>query len=176
MKKTLMARFLVLIPLLGATPPMAQEPSTAASDPVVRELAGIQQALDDLVGLLESMRRNQDVDLILRRIELHERRLAPLERSLRGNEQDQIDTRQNITETEMWKSSTEDQIDELEREGIDHAPDDFRQQVVVAELEIERLQLRLQTLQQRQIELENSLGDGRDEIEVLDDLLRELLE
>ena len=174
--RTHLTELAVLLAVVASAPVAAQDHSDAVEKQVVRELAGIQRSLADLVDLLETMRRNQDVDLVLRRIELHERRLAPLERSVRGNEQDQIDTRQQVSEAVMWKERTEDRILELEREGIEETPEDFRQQVEVAEGEIERLQLRLDGLLQRQIELENTVADGRDEFEILDDLLRELLE
>ena len=46
MKKTLITTFLILAPALCAAPSNGQDRSPGASEPVVRELAGIQRALE----------------------------------------------------------------------------------------------------------------------------------
>lgn len=165
--------------LLGACvwiAPVSGQQVPDEPEKAVRELAGIQRSLDDLVGLLATMRKNQDANLVLRRIELHERRLAPLARRLESNKQEQVNTKTNISEARDWVIRVEDEIDAVEREGLEEVPADIRQQIVIGEAEIERLTRRLDALQERQIELEDRLADGRDEVEILDELLQELLQ
>jgi chromosome segregation ATPase len=166
----------ILAAIVWAIPAAGQDAPPPSSGEVARELAGIQRSLGELVDLLATMRTNQEAELLLRRIELHERRLAPLERQLESNKDDQVNTRSSITDATEWRDRTEDEIRNLDREGVDDDTDGLRQQVVIANAEIERLNRRLESLKERQIDLEDRLADGRDEVDILDDLLRELLD
>ena len=175
MNKTLIALVPVALILMSWTSPaFGQDAPAAAPEQVVRELAGIQASLDDLVTLLSTMRRNQDADLILRRIEMHERRLAPIEQRLDSNKREQLEAEEGIGNVREWMQQTEEAIREIEREG-DEVPIEARREATMGESELQRLTLRLETLRLQQIELENSLLDGHDEVEILDDLLEELL-
>lgn len=177
MKKILVAFIPVaLIAAIWVLPASGQDRPADTPEQVVRELAGIQESLDDLVALLSTMRRNQDADLILRRIEMHERRLAPLEGRLDGNRREQLDAKTSMSNLEAWKSQTEEQILEIERAGRGEVPLPMRQEVHMAEQQMDREQERFETLQQQQIELENALADRRDDVEILEDLLRDLVE
>ena len=177
MKKTLIALISVaLIVAIWVSPARGQETPADTPERVVRELAGIQGSLDDLVVLLQAMRRNQDADLILRRIEMHERRLAPLEGWLDRNGREQLDAKTSIGNLEEWKSQTEERIHEIEREGREEVPIEMHQEVRMAEQQLSREQERFEGLQQKQIDLENALAERREEVEILEDLLRELLE
>ncbi len=177
MKKILIAFIPVaLIVAIWASTATGQDAPADTPEQVVRELAGIQESLDDLVVLLSTMRRNQDADLILRRIEMHERRLAPLEGRLDRNGREQLDAKATMSNIEEWKSQTEEQILEIERGGRDEVPLPMHQEVRMAEQQMNRELERLETLRQQQIELENALADRRDDVEILDDLLRDLVE
>ena len=177
MKKILIAFIpIALIAAIWVSPATGQEAPADTPEQVVRELAGIQESLDDLVVLLSTMRRNQDADLILRRIEMHERRLAPLEGRLDRNGREQQQAKTSMANIEEWKSQTEEQIFEIERAGRDEVPLPMRQEVHMAEQQMDRELERLDTLQQRQIELENALADRRDDVEILEDLLRDLVD
>jgi len=176
MKKATIAVLVLLAAASYAAPTTGQDAPEAPPGEVVRELAGIQRSLGDLVDLLATMRVHQEAELVLRRIELHERRLAPLARQLESIKDDRINTRTNITDATEWRDRSEDQLHDQEREGIDDDPEGLRQQVIIANAEIERLNRRLESLQERQIDLEDRLADGRDEVDVLDELLRELLD
>jgi len=177
MKKTLIALIPVaLIAAICVSPATGQDTQVDTPEQVVRELAGIQGSLDELVDLLSKMRRIQDADLILRRIEMHERRLAPLEGRLDRNGREQLDAKTSIGNIEEWKLQTEEGIHEIEREGREEVPLQMHQEVRMAEQQMSQEQARLETLQQKQIELENALADRRDEVEILEDLLGELVE
>jgi len=176
-KKTLIALIPVaLIAAIWFSPATGQGVPGDTPEQVVRELAGIQQSLDDLVVLLSTMRRNQDADLILRRIEMHERRLAPLEGRLERNGREQLDAQASMGNSEEWKSQTEERIHEIEREGREEVPLQIHQELRMAEQQMILEQERFDRLQQQQIELEDALADRRDEVEILEDLLHELVE
>jgi chromosome segregation ATPase len=176
-KKTVIALIPVaLIAAVWVSPVTGQDAPGDTPEPVVRQLAGIQESLGDLVAVLSTMRRNQDAELILRRIEMHERRLAPLEGRLERNRREQLDAKTSIGNIEEWKSQTEERIHEIEREGREEVPLQLHQEVRMAEQQMSQEQERFERLQQQQIELENTLADRRDEVEILEDLLRELIE
>jgi len=176
-KKTVIAFIPVaLIAAIWVSPATGQDAPGDTPEQVVRELAGIQKSLGDLVTLLTMMRRNQDADLILRRIEMHERRLAPLEGRLERNRREQLDAKTSIGNIEEWKSQTEERIHEIEREGREEVPLQMRQEVRMAEQQMSQEEERFERLQQQQIELENTLEDRRDDVEILEDLLLELVE
>ena len=164
-----------LILAIWIIPAYGQDARPATPEEVVHEIAGIRASLDELVTLLSTMRRNQDADLILRRIEMHERRMAPVEQKLDSNKREQLETEEGIGNVQEWKQQSEERIREIEREGREEISLDLRREAALGESELERLTLRLETLRRQQIELENSLLDGRDDVEILDDLLEELL-
>ena len=100
--------------LFVALPCAGQAPTEYESARVAKDVQGIHQALDRLVGLLESVQRQQSLELLLKRIEMHERRQAPLERRLRSAENDvdnlQDETKQldlmwaHIVQVRCWKA------------------------------------------------------------------------
>ncbi len=165
-----------LIAAVWVSPATGQDAPGTAPEQVARELAGIRDSLDELVALLVTMRRNQDADLILRRIEMHERRLAPLDGRLDRNSREQQDAKSSIGNIKQWMSQTEEQIDKMEREGREEVPLQLYQELRMAEQQLTQEEARLEGLQQRQIELENTLADRRDDVEILEDLLRDLVE
>ncbi len=177
MKKTLIALVpLALIAVIWVSPATGQHAPDTAAERVALELGDIRDSLDDLVRLLATMKRNQDADLMLRRIEMHERRLAPLEGRLDRNGREQQDVQTSIRNVEEWKSQTEERIHQIEREGREEIPLELLQEVRMAEQQIALEQDRLDRLRQQQIDLENTLADRRDDVEILEDLLRELVE
>ena len=113
---------------------------------------------------------------MLRRIEMHERRLAPLEGRLDRNGREQQDVQTSIRNVEEWKSQTEERIHQIEREGREEIPLELLQEVRMAEQQIALEQDRLDRLRQQQNDLENTLADRRDDVEILEDLLRDLVE
>lgn len=177
MKKILIALAPVaLIVVLWFSPVTGQDDAGTASQEVVRELAGIEDSLQKLVDLLVTMQRKQDAELILRRIEMQERRLAPLDGRLDRNSREQQDVKSSIGNIKQWMSQTEERIDEIEREGREEVPLQLYQELRMSEQQLVQEQERLERLRQRQIELENTLADRRDDVEILEDLLRDLID
>lgn len=177
MKKILTAFVLVvLIAAIWVSPVSGQDGPADTPERVVRELAGIRESLDDLVALLSTMRRNQDASLLLRRIEMHERRLAPLEGRLDRNRREQQEAKTSMNNLAERTSQMEELVLKIEREGRDEVPLPMRQEVHMVEQQMNRELERLDALQQQQIELENALADRRDDVEILADRLHDLVD
>ena len=120
------------------------------------------------------MQRNQRVDLLLKRIELRERRLAPAERRLVNAQNDVENARDELRSMQAMRAQAEEEIDnairagEADDEGARHllGEIDRREAVVVARQEEAATRVR---------RVEDDLADGREEIEILDEMLLELL-
>ena len=82
MRPTLSATILCLLTV--TTGPVAAQPASTdlVSAQLVEEMEGIRQALDRLVAFRESTDSYQQAELVMKRIELSERRLSPLEGKL----------------------------------------------------------------------------------------------
>ncbi len=166
----------LLLPILAAPPADAAPAAPAGDAAVARELTGVRLTLERLVALLETQLRQQDTLILLRRIELAERRIAPMEGRLADLKSQR---RQAALERDNFVRMMEENREEAEdalREGDLEA----EQQAKRMTEDLERV-LRMQTQRiddlDRQIqEMEIALAGSRDEIEVLDDVLRERLD
>lgn len=162
---------------LAALPVAGQSPATdAAPGQLSEDVQGIRQALDRLVVLLEITQRHQEVDLVLKRIELRERRMEPLERRLRSAENEIERIEDQLKAMERMREQHEEALDDEIREGVDVPHSETRR---ILE-DIERSQTgaaeRLESVRMRMQQYENDLAEGRRAIEILDEMLMELLE
>jgi hypothetical protein len=151
------------------------EMSEAEAPALIEDVAGIRQALDRLVDLLETVQHNQRVDLLLKRIELRERRLAPLERRLAGAQRDVEGIEAEQVHMESMREQQERELDESVREGLE-TDDGVRRMLREVELMQTAMEARLDDAQARVRRYEDELADGREEIEILDEMLLELLD
>ena len=167
--------FLVVL-VLGTPLVHAQSDGSAVETPTLTEdVAGIHQALDRLVNLLERVQRNQRVDLLLKRIELRERRLAPLEKRLAGAQSEVEGIEAEQVRMESMREQQERELDEIVREGRE-TDDGVRRMLREVELVQNAMEARLSNAQSRVRRFEDELADGREEIEILDEMLLELLD
>lgn len=163
--------------ILSALPVAAQSAATDyAPGDLSKDVQGIRQALDRLVVMLEITQRHQEIDLVLKRIELRERRMEPLERRLRSVENEIKDFEEHLKTLDRMQEQHEDILDEEIREGADaqrsetrRMLDDIKRTRVGAEERLESARMRMQ-------QHENDLAHSRREIEILDEMLMELLE
>jgi TolA-binding protein len=163
----------VLIALFLALPVTLTSADVPTSE-LDEDVAGIRQALDRLVVLLETVQHHQRVDLLLKRIELRERRLEPAERRLRSAEGDVEGLEGELVHMRAMKEQEEEKLDELIRtREIDYG--DRRQLEEIKTVEV-ALEARLDEARMRVRRYEDELADGREEIEILDEMLLELLE
>ena len=168
----------LLLWMAWAPAPRALEPSSGdeGSDALLVEIAGLNRSLDQLVVLLRAGLAHQKIDVLLKRIELKERRMAPLERRL-GNVQDEIlAIHSDLARFETMKERAEEELLDREREGNEGAMNESRYMIHELEQAIVSERAKLEELERRVPLLENELADGRDEIAILDEMLAELLE
>ena len=167
--------FLVVL-ALGMPAVHAQSEMPAVETPALTEdVAGIRQALDRLVELLETVQRNQRVDLLLKRIELRERRLAPLQKRLAAAQGDVEGSQAERVRMRAMKEQQERQIDESVRAGRE--TDDIARRMLQEIEQVEAaMEARLDDAEARVRRFEDELADGREEIEILDEILLELLD
>jgi flagellar biosynthesis chaperone FliJ len=168
----------ILAALILSALPVAGQSATTDDAPgkLAEDVKGIRQALDRLVALVEITQRGQQVDLVLKRIELRERRMEPLERRLRSAEREIEEFEEQLKMLERMQEQHEDVLHEEIRDGVDTARSDTRRMLD----DIKRSQVgaaeRLESVRMRMQQHENDLAAGRREIEILDEMLMELLE
>ena len=170
------SRVFLAVLALGMPVVHAQSEGSEAEAPaLIEDVAGIRQALDRLVILLETLQHNQRVDLLLKRIELRERRLAPLERRLAGAQGDMEGIEAEQVHMESMREQQERELDEIVREGKE-TDDGIRRMLREVELMQTAMEARLFDAQARVRRFEDELAEGREEIEILDEMLLELLD
>jgi len=158
-------------------PASAQQQVAAADDGrPSSEMAGIQRSLDRLVQLLEEHIEHQRADLLLKRIQLKERRIAPAERRLRDAETSLLGREAEIKRMQAMLEEQRRVLDDENRDGTDPSVSGTRNMIAELERVIRTEDAQLDDARMRVRRLEDELADQREEIEILDDLLLEMLE
>jgi chromosome segregation ATPase len=151
-------------------------PAGSQQENQVNDLAGINRSLERMVVLLETMIDNQDTDILLRRIELKERRLIPLESELRRAERSLLDMQSRLKMIQEELEQQEEQLSEEMRQGIDPQDSDARRAREQMERILETENSRAEEFERRVRMLQDELAEGQDEIAILDEQLQELLQ
>jgi septal ring factor EnvC (AmiA/AmiB activator) len=167
-RQWILAGLCVLL-FLAVSPPILSQDEA-------EDMAGINRSLERMVVLLETLIGNQQVDILLKRIELQERRLAPLESELRRGERAMIDVEARLKRMQEEREAMEDVIAEEVRDGIDKEDSEARRMKNQLDRVLESESSRVDEMRRRVQRLEDELADGRDEILILDEQLRELLQ
>jgi chromosome segregation ATPase len=176
MNSRLTGTLLVMV-LVSALPAIGQDGATDQTTARLSdEMRGIRQSLDRIVDLLETLQRRQDVDLLLKRIELRERRLDPLESRLRSAESEIQGTEDHLHELDKMEEQHEEILNEEIREGSDAPRSETRRILDDIQRTREAQEERLEAVRMRLQQYENDLARGRETIEILDEMLDELLE
>ncbi len=165
---------LIVLFLLCLTFPVTRTPAETPTPELGADVAGIRTALDRLVVLMETVQHQQRVDLVLKRIELRERRLAPLERRLQGAQSDVETMEGELVQMKAMREQYETQVDEMSKtrelnEGERLQVREFERVEAAIEARVDEARLRVRRY-------EDELADGREEIEILDEMLLELLD
>jgi chromosome segregation ATPase len=143
---------------------------------LVQEVAGLNRSVQQMVNMLSAHLDYQQVELLLKRIELKERRIAPIAGDLREVEHAVFDAKNQLMHMQEMLRDEEDRLKNEIRDGVDQPESETRLMIEQYERAIEADTARLDGLERRMRRLEDELADGRDEIEILDDTLQELLE
>jgi len=158
---------------------ISAQPAPAATEEalprLVEEVSGLNRSVVQLVSLMERAFEQRKVDLLMRRIQLEESRVAPLESRVRSM-QDEVDNRE--LEHKRFNDMLEAQrevVQDLLRAGSEVAESE---RSMIDELETHMKSMLRETDDRRMKlqQLENELADRREDIEDLDDMLTELFE
>lgn len=152
----------------GAVPP-----DTAAT--LQAELARINQSMAQLVALLRESMERQDLEIVLKRVELHHLALAPIHEELYSARA----TKLSLEEEQMRLQSVLDELEEQAGLGDSSVLPalDAEKQAMKRDLEVQLkfLKGRVASAEQRVADLENELRDGQREIKTLEGILDERL-
>jgi chromosome segregation ATPase len=171
-RKLILALICLLVLGAGSISARAEEDMSGLVD----GMAGIKRSLERMAVLMETLIGNQQVDILLKRIELKERRLAPLESELRRAERALIEIESRVKRMNEEREELDDVVDEEIRDGIDPAGSEARRMQEQLARVIEMEAGRVEEYRRRVMRLEDQLAEGRDEILILDEQLMELLQ
>ncbi len=161
----------VAVPLaVAAQAPQQHAPGAAVGGALQQELSGMRRSLDELVALVAATLDQQQMSVLMRRIELKQRGLQPLQTSLDRARRD----REAMQEEHRELTGMEDMF----RRNLD--PDDpdsqnMRMQLQQMTQRIENLMESMESLDLRIIELEDDLADEQNDILILVDMVDERL-
>jgi DNA repair exonuclease SbcCD ATPase subunit len=149
---------------------------TSGSTATGEDLGGIHAALVRIADALERQEVHQKVELLIKRIEVHEKRLEPVQRRLAESEKVTRQAETDYKRVERMQSDMERTLRaqaDLEQDvgpgsGMQPMLQELAKQVDAAREQFEVEQERLR-------ELERQLNEGRQAISVLDKELDELL-
>jgi hypothetical protein len=167
---TLLVMLWILLAPAGAQETGDDGPSGLSA----RGLAELNANLMRIAEALESLQVDQRVLLTVRRVELAERRIAPLESRLQRARDDVRAQQEEIAQLESVARQWEQEVEEAIREGAD--PRELSQREELARLRsmTDLAQERLTGADRRVIEAEDEIAHSRRRIEILEELLEEL--
>ena len=151
----------------------------AADDPIGALRDSIERAntsLEAIAHSLSALHIEQQAMLMIRRVELEERRMSPLNSAVRSAHQDVEQLEREIRQMERMREDFQQQVDEAVRKGADPLDLPERREVEQIENVIELDREQLVIAQARAIEAEDDLARRKKRMEILDEKLEELLE
>ena len=164
---------ILFVPIALTPPPLAAQDSLAMA---AEDLKGIRAALDRLVLLQETDRRQREMELVLKRIELRERRLGPLETRLQHAEVDLRNNEEQLKSLESMRVQHKDRLAEEIKDGTDARRSETRRMLDDIDRTMDSVTERGEDSTTRLRQLEDEIADQKEEIEILDEMLAELLE
>ena len=147
---------------------------TSQSD-AVGELAGIRVALEKLTTQVDTMRRSSDAELVLRQIQLHEQRLAPLEARLASRQREDLDTQAFIVSARERLAQAERRIAEAGREGREPSDELRKERDLIAQA-LKGDKSRAESLRAQIIILENQIAEARRKVVILEESFIDLVD
>jgi hypothetical protein len=179
MRRGLILAGLCLAVLWFGTTPIGSQQEILSREETARlvdDVAGLNRSLERMVVMLETLIDNQAIDILLKRVELKERRLIPLESELRRAERSHLDMQSRVKMIQEELEQQEDALSEEMRKGIDHQDSETRRAREQMERILATEMSRADEFQRRVRLLEDELAEGREEIAILDEQLQELLQ
>ena len=175
---TVLVRAGLIVCLCSASSPAAAQeapPATPAPGGLEEQVAQLNHSLDRIASMLEQVLDVQQADLLMKRLQLLQARLAPGERDLTRAVEDYSDREEeSVALRDRWKAM-EAQIREEEKAGDPDAARDLEMIRLDFEAQTASVQRRLDAAYLRVQELENGLAASREDIAILEELLDERL-
>jgi hypothetical protein len=164
-----------LLFVILAAPAIAQTTTESDSD-LVKEVAALRKTMEEAVALLDRALVHQRVELLLKRLDLRERRVLPLESELRAARDGLTASRNEVERFELILEETEQRISEEVRDGTDSPDSENRRLQQDLEQALAHVRRSLESDEERVRRLEDDLADRLEEIEFLEDSLQERLD
>jgi len=136
----------------------------------------LNRSLDQLIVMMQELMEGRKVDLLIKRIEIKQRALIPMASDLRSMEAEYDALKMDFKRLQEMVELQEETVDREVLQGIDQPDSESRGFLTELELELQVQRARLEELDRRMRLLQDELDDGREEIAILDDQLRELIE
>jgi CAP-Gly domain-containing linker protein 1 len=153
----------------------AAEPVALGGDELLRELASIRASLDKLSVQIEALTRQQELDVLVRRIAVKQDRLIPIEAELREARTDGKRLTSELEKLDLLEIQWKDELIKHGTIDRDESTQQTERQLAMLRERRETLEAQLATNQQRVLELEKRFDDTRREIEAVEDLVDERL-
>ncbi len=155
--------------VLLVTPATPQQQGMAAglSAGLMNEVSGVNQSLKDLVVLLQQHLGDNETELIMKRIELKASQLAPLEDDLRQ-------ARSSLSSMETETAQMKMILEQVERRMEDHQAGGTQEDHRMFEeltLQMKVIEDRRWSLEQKALDYEQDLKEGRERIEAWEELV-----
>jgi chromosome segregation ATPase len=171
-----LALVVILLTLGGGA--LAAEPSPAASaaalELLAREVAGMRASLERIAHRLDELSAGQEIDLLLRRIALRERRLETPTAELRRLRGQLASAQEERMQLALYLESLAEEVTRGQLGGEDVA--ELQDEGEQVEALLEGRLAEIDSIEVRIIPLENEIAEAREEIEILEEILDERLE
>ena len=158
-----------LLLAVSFAPSLAQTPVATATGPAP-ELTELNRSLQEIAAVLRELLDAQQIDHLMKRVQLQRDSLAPLEEELRRTRSSREGTAEQIQELTAHQTFLEEVAQE-NPESIE----DYRIESRQIELQIKVLAAKLEPLEQRIFDMENDLRGRQAEIRDWEDLLDDAL-
>ena len=174
--RRLLSGFVLMALVAPALAQPLPESTSAPTPDLAREVEALRISVERAVGLLDRALTHQRAELLLKRIELKERRVVPLESEVRRARTDLLAAESEVERLEQMLENAEDAIVEEIRNGTDRA--DSGSRIMKRELEqgLAFARTRIETEESHVRRLQDELADRLDEIDILEDSLEHRLE
>lgn len=160
-----------VLALSGASRLYGQQPEPGAAGDRMPETPSVSRSLAEISSALRQLLDRQDLDLLVKRIDLKARRISALEDQLRGSRDERDSIEEARMQLRLRLEQLTDQLDlELAKPGEGDSPA-FKAQKEELELRLKQLGDRMDALDLRMAELQSLLSVREDEIEGLEDAL-----
>ena len=169
-------RFLGGLVVVALMAPALAQPSSESTPDLAREVEALRRSVERAVVLLDRALAHQGAQLLLKRIELKERRVVPLESELRRARDELAGAESEIERLEIMLDNAEDSVSEDIRAGTDRADSENREMKSGIEHALVYARAQVETELDRVRRLDDDLSERLEKIEILEDSLERRLE